>query len=664
MARCSGVALAAAVLWAAPAPAGANPFEGQAFYVNPANSREFQGSIETATGTTKESLLRMQKVPSAYWIDVKAKIRGSGTRSLEGILRDASSRSPPELVVIIWYNLPNRDCDAKASNGEICCYKGEGGRCDYDKTGDCAEGLEEYKVEYVDPFVEVLKEYESKLPIVVVLEPDSLPNLATNLGHPHCGNPATVAAYTEGIGYALERLTTQVPAVSVYLDAAHGGWLGWEDNLEKFMALLKDAAFPMKKIRGFATNVANYQPLGHLCPFCPDQGWRNAYCLNGRHRSDPCCADPCRLLGQYSAGNNELNYAQDLIMAANALLEMDAHAIIDTGRNGVVDMRQDCENWCNPRNAGAGIPSTTDVANTSLIDAYYWLKTPGESDGCSQQLPDGTQCPRFDDMCGSADSIGSRAGEPRAPEAGAWFDYQVKQLALNANFEVPVYHEKSANKSKDVCDSVQQGGQAGPVQHLAMVPPKHKSNGSCPDVFQQCGGNTGLKGPDCCEEGCVCQGDVAYKQCIPPTGLWTCRPLAPAPDPKPGQRGGAPSPKPKPGTGDPPAAGQASEKIHGTSAEVMAKLQAAKKLATEQAATGATATPGAFVKAEVLRRPPGEEAAGAPRATADAASALTATAALLVAALLALSAWRRRHAAGAWQQVAHDQHAALQEVSA
>ena len=71
-----------------------------------------------------------------------------------------------------------------------------------------------------------------ELPIVVVVEPDSLPNLATSLDHPHCGNPATVAAYMEGIGYALEQLTTQVPKVSVFLDAARGGWVGWEDNLD------------------------------------------------------------------------------------------------------------------------------------------------------------------------------------------------------------------------------------------------------------------------------------------------------------------------------------------------------------------------------------------------------------------------------------------------
>merc|ERR1712038_1705013 len=35
------------------------------------------------------------------------------------------------------------------------------------------------------------------------------------------------------------------------------------------------------------------------------------------------------------------------------------------------------------------------------------------------------------------DSLGSRAGEPRSPEAGRWFDYQVKELAEKANFKQP-----------------------------------------------------------------------------------------------------------------------------------------------------------------------------------------------------------------------------------
>merc|ERR1711920_335766 len=216
---------------------------------------------------------------------------------------------------------------------------------------------------------------------------------------------------------------------------AHGGWLGWESNIEKFMSQLKAMALPFNKIRGFATNVANYQPLGVQCPWEPDQGYRNGYCLNGKHASEACCADPCKLEGQYNPANNELNYAQELTKAAAGSLSWGAAAIIDTSRNGVADMRMDCKNWCNPRNAGAGVASTSETGHDG-IDAFLWLKTPGESDGCTQQLPDGTDCPRYDSMCGSEDSIGSKAGEPKCPEAGAWFDYAVKQLATNAHMSL------------------------------------------------------------------------------------------------------------------------------------------------------------------------------------------------------------------------------------
>lgn len=59
--------------------------------------------------------------------------------------------------------------------------------------------------------------------------------------------------------------------------------------------------------------------------------------------------------------------------------------IIDTGRNGVGDMRQSCSNWCNVRGAGVGLIPTTDTASP-MVDAYLWLKTPGESDGCTQVI--------------------------------------------------------------------------------------------------------------------------------------------------------------------------------------------------------------------------------------------------------------------------------------
>jgi len=408
-----------------------NPFVGQTFYVNPANQKEYDGSIATASGTVKANLQTMRNTPSAYWIDKKDKIKGNSTQTVEGILKDAASKSPPELVVLIFYDLPNRDCDAKASNGEICCTKKADGTCDYDTVSDCAAGITEYQTTYVDPFVSVLAEYKGKVPVVLVVEPDSLPNLASNLAHPHCGNKATQASYHQGIKYALTELSTKTDA-ALYLDAAHGGWLGWEDNLDKFLALLKEMALPLNKMRGFSTNVANYQPLGIQCPWAPDQGYRNGYCLGGKHASDPCCADACKLESQYNPANNELNFAQALTKAAAGTLSWDATAIIDTGRNGVPDMRSDCKNWCNPRNAGAGTASTSKTGN-AMIDAFFWLKTPGESDGCTQELPSGSACPRYDAMCGSADSIGTKSGEPMCPEAGQWFDYQVKQLAANAH---------------------------------------------------------------------------------------------------------------------------------------------------------------------------------------------------------------------------------------
>jgi len=401
-----------------------NPFDNhRTWYVNPAYQKELSTSIATATGKTKANLQKMYTIPSAYWIDVMAKISGNGDNNVEDILKQASSSNPVPLVVFIVYDLPNRDCHAKASNGEICCTYNADRTCNYNAGGDCSAGINTYKTKYIDPLVALFSQY-SNVPIVAIIEPDSLPNLATNMGDPHCGNTATQKAYLEGIPYAVQKLST-LSNVDIYVDAAHGGWLGWQNNAASFVETVTELGI-LKSIRGFSTNVANYQPLGTQCP---QTGW----CLNGQHQGDTCCADPCHLEGQYNPANNELNYAAELY----GLFRQQGFSpkfIIDTGRNGVSDMRSNCANWCNIRGAGVGLFPTTATGNTTLIDAYFWLKTPGESDGCTQVLPNMQNCPRFDESCASPDSIGSRAGEPRAPQAGQWFDYQVKQLADNANF--------------------------------------------------------------------------------------------------------------------------------------------------------------------------------------------------------------------------------------
>lgn len=52
------------------------------------------------------------------------------------------------------------------------------------------------------------------------------------------------------------------------------------------------------------------------------------------------------------------------------------HFIIDTSRNGIGSQTQ----WCNPRGQALGVVPTTRTGHP-LIDAFLWVKQPGESDG-------------------------------------------------------------------------------------------------------------------------------------------------------------------------------------------------------------------------------------------------------------------------------------------
>ena len=74
--------------------------------------------------------------------------------------------------------------------------------------------------------------------------------------------------------------------------------------------------------------------------------------------------------------------------------------------------------WCNPPDRGAGLRPMLDTGN-SLVDAYLWIKIPGESDGeCTRGLgPIGTVNPEW----GRVD-----------PGAGLWFPEMALQLARNA----------------------------------------------------------------------------------------------------------------------------------------------------------------------------------------------------------------------------------------
>lgn len=189
-----------------------NPFRAQGgWYVHPSLRQNLEETIPTATPSEAETLRQMAKVPSAFWIDNKAKIHGNDLTTLEGILKDAEAKPIPPMCVFIFYDLPNRDCNAQASRGEINA-----------AAAGSEAALTEYKREYVDPFAEMLAAHAS-VPVALVIEPDSLGNVISNEGKNGC-SAATVANYKEGVRYAIATLRNKASHVAIYVDAAHGGW--------------------------------------------------------------------------------------------------------------------------------------------------------------------------------------------------------------------------------------------------------------------------------------------------------------------------------------------------------------------------------------------------------------------------------------------------------
>lgn len=58
------------------------------------------------------------------------------------------------------------------------------------------------------------------------------------------------------------------------------------------------------------------------------------------------------------------------------------HFIIDTSRNGLGTAKD----WCNPRGQALGVAPTFNTGNPK-VDAFLWIKQPGESDGTCQGGP-------------------------------------------------------------------------------------------------------------------------------------------------------------------------------------------------------------------------------------------------------------------------------------
>jgi cellulose 1,4-beta-cellobiosidase len=351
----------------------ANPFEGTRFHVDPSFSRHV-GAAAALYPALASQMARVAALPTAVWIDTIAGI-GRVSQTLESAAAEGATGGPPVLSVFVLYDLPNRDCSARSSAGELTLEHG---------------GEPRYRTEFIDPIAAAMAAHSTQR-VAVLLEPDSLANLATNTAIPRCA--ASDAAQRRSIAYAISKL--DMPNVDLYLDAAHAGWLGWTPNRTKIAAIYEDVlgqAGGAAKIRGFFTNVSNYNVLEG------DDG----------KRLEP--TTPCP---------DELTYVAKLRETLAAAGIVGEGFVIDTGRNGRAGIRTNWGHWCNV--AGAGLGERPRAAPAPGIDAYFWVKPPGDSDGSSNPTD-----PQFDQECGSEDAARG------APSAGQWFPAYFADLVRNA----------------------------------------------------------------------------------------------------------------------------------------------------------------------------------------------------------------------------------------
>ncbi|QCD59358.1 glycoside hydrolase family 6 protein [Streptomyces hawaiiensis] len=408
-----------------------NPYEGAKVYVNP----EWSAKAAAEPGGS-----RISNQPTGVWLDRTAAINGvNGGMGLRAHLDEAlRQKGSGELVVqLVIYNLPGRDCAALASNGELK-----------------PDEIDKYKTQYIDPIKAILADAKySSLRIVTTVEIDSLPNLVTNTGSrptatPQCDVMKANGNYIKGVGYALNKLG-DVPNVYNYVDAGHHGWIGWDDNFGPSATLFKEAATAegatVNDVHGFITNTANYSALKEDHFSIGDN-------VAGKSVRESKWVDWNRYV-------DELSFAQafrnQLVSAGfNSGIGM----LIDTSRNGWggaarptgpgaqtsvdtyvdggrYDRRINPGNWCNQ--SGAGLGERPQASPAAGIDAYVWMKPPGESDGASKEIPN-PEGKGFDRMCdptyeGNPRNNNNMSGAlPDAPLSGHWFSAQFRQLMQNA----------------------------------------------------------------------------------------------------------------------------------------------------------------------------------------------------------------------------------------
>jgi endoglucanase len=397
-------------------------------FVPPPSSGAPQQILQLLKSHDLEDAVRiaaMESIPRAVWFTsgTPAQVRQQVRQTM---VEAAVERAVPVLVA---YDIPGRDCAQYSAGGALT-------EADYEA--------------WINGFAAGIGNGRA----VVILEPDALGNLPSNCGGPTTNYPFTDAERYAEIQYAVAALEAQ-PRVSVYLDGTHSAWQSVGTMTQRLLTA------GVRNAQGFFVNVSNYQPTPNLV----DYGTWISDCIaivtdpsNAFYNNPGACASqyyPANPSDFSTWGLTTAWYAQNM---GNAVAT--THFVIDTSRNGdgpnnmqayaqapydqpsSVISKLAGGNWCNPPNSGLGLRPTANT-RVPLLDAYLWVKTPGQSDGQCDAAggvrawdytaytqpgwpTDAASQALFDPLWGVDD-----------PAAGAWFPQQALQLAQEANPALP-----------------------------------------------------------------------------------------------------------------------------------------------------------------------------------------------------------------------------------
>jgi len=358
---------------------GENPFKNK-FYINPNYEELVDLSIKQMSDRSLiQKAENVKKYSNAIWLNYISIVEKEFEFHLKNALEEQETTGEKILTVFVLNNIPGSDCTKELHQSEFLTNKTDMGR---------------YKEEYIDYIESIVKKYNQQ-PIVFLVEPSTFTALISTSRNPDCAEAEDY--YYEGVAYAIQKLGV-LPNVALYLDIGYYNITGYDDNRDEAIKIYKkilQAGSP-GTVRGFFSNVGRYGT------------WSEPTLTRGPETEWNPNPDEERFIAAMH---------KDLVNN-----NMPANFIVDTSRNGM-KVEVSPGEWCNLKGAGAGPrPEAEPIKGMDYLDAFYWVKQLGISDGTS----DATSA-QYDPYCAHYHSM-----KP-SPKFYEWFQSYFEECIMYAN---------------------------------------------------------------------------------------------------------------------------------------------------------------------------------------------------------------------------------------